>query len=62
MRGVASTVLGWGLIALWLGACAAMYDAPPGRSAAPQARCSNLGAPRGAPGAITSSGSPILCE
>jgi hypothetical protein len=62
MRGVASTVLGWGLIALWLGACAAMYDAPPGGSAAPQARCSNLGAPRSVPGAITSSGSPIRCE
>ena len=52
----------WGVIALLLGACAAEHVAPPSQGGAPQARCADLSAPRGTPGALTSSGSPVLCD
>ena len=62
MRTFKGEVLGWGVIALLLGACAAEHVTPPSQGGAPQPRCADLSAPRGTPGAVTSSSSPVLCE
>jgi hypothetical protein len=55
-------VLGWGVPALLLGACAAEHVAPRSQGETRKARCSDLSGPRGTPAAVTSSGSPVLCE
>ena len=62
MKQTAGKVLGWGFIALLVGGCAATNVAPPSQGATPQARCSDPSGTRASPGAVTSSGSPIICE
>jgi hypothetical protein len=62
MKWLTRELLGWGVLALLLGACAAKVVAPPLEGTTPQARWSDLTSPRGTRGAVTSSSSPALCE
>jgi hypothetical protein len=63
MKSLTMVALAGAVVALALGACAATPSVAPGLEGKPQQRCSERSGVRGgAPGAVTASGSPALCQ